>query len=298
MIAALQKPNDVKPIIQHRNTMIMSSTTWNSWSGMAFTGVSILFTCSFGIEAIAAASEADIAKQLNNPIANLVSVPLQFNYDKDLGPTEEGERTYLNVQPVIPVSLNADWTIISRTILPFIQLQDVLPGNDTGGLGDVLQSVFFSPKALVDGWTWGVGPALSLRTATDDLLGAEKWSAGPTAVALRQEHGWTYGILANHLWSYAGNGEATDVDATYLQPFLSYTTATHTSFTLNTESTYDWEADDWSVPLNASVTQVFKIGGQIMSLQLGARYWANTPEDVGPEGWGARLAYTLVFPQK
>jgi hypothetical protein len=130
------------------------------------------------------------------------------------------------------------------------------------------------------------------------LLGAEKWSAGPTAVLLKQQSGWTYGALVNHLWSYAGNGADTDVDATYLQPFLSYTTAMHTSFSLNTESTYDWEANDWSVPLNASVTQVFKIGGQIMSLQLGARYWANTPEDVGPEGWGARLVYTLVFPKK
>jgi hypothetical protein len=143
-------------------------------------------------------------------------VPFQFNYDKDLGPTEKGERTLLNIQSVIPIELNTDWNVISRTILPVIKLEDVPPGNDEDGIGDVLQSLFFSPKALVDGWTWGVGPALSLRTATDDLLGSEKWSAGPTAVALKQQSGWTFGALVNHLWSYAGDGDATDVDSTFL----------------------------------------------------------------------------------
>jgi hypothetical protein len=277
----------------------MSKTTLNNLSGSVLIGVWAVFACGVGAHpAMAEESQADIAKKLNNPIADLISVPFQFNYDQDLGPTEEGERTIVNVQPVIPIHLNADWDVISRTIVPVISLQDVPPENDEDGIGDVVQSLFLSPSALVDGWTWGVGPALSLRTATDDLLGAEKWSAGPTAVALKQEHGWTYGMLTNHLWSYAGNGEATDVDATFLQPFLVYTTATFTSFGVNTESTYDWQANDWSVPVNIFVTQVFKIGKQPMSLQLGARYWANTPEDVGPEGWGARLTYTLVFPQK
>ncbi len=276
----------------------MSSTKLNNQPRVALLGIAALLVCGIGAEAMAEESQADIAKKLNNPIADLISVPFQFNYDQDLGPTKEGERTYLNVQPVIPVHLNADWNVISRTIVPLINLQDVPPGNDTSGVGDVLQSLFFSPRALADGWTWGVGPALSLRTATDDLLGAEKWSAGPTAVALKQENGWTYGMLTNHLWSYAGNGEDTDVDATYLQPFFGYTTAMYTSYFINTESTYDWQANDWSVPINFSVTQVFKIGKQPMSIQLGARYWADTPQGVGPEGWGARLVYTLVFPQK
>ncbi len=185
----------------------MSSTKLNNWSGVALLGIAALFACGIGAQAMAEESQADIAKKLNNPIADLISVPFQFNYDQDLGPTKEGERTYLNMQPVIPIHLNADWNVISRTIVPLISLQDVPPGNDRSGVGDVLQSLFFSPRALVDGWTWGVGPALSLRTATDDLLGAEKWSAGPTAVALKQENGWTYGMLTNHLWSYAGNGE-------------------------------------------------------------------------------------------
>lgn len=259
--------------------------------------VSVLLAGAVSTAASAAESQAELAKKLNNPIADLVSVPFQLNYDDDLGPTEEGERYILNIQPVIPFHINDDWNVISRTIVPLVKLEDVPPGNSEDGVGDVLQSLFFSPRALVDGWTWGVGPALSLRTATDDLLGAEKWSAGPTAVALKQEHGWTFGMLANHLWSYAGNGDATDVDATYMQPFLGYTTSKYTTFMLNSESTYDWEGNDWSVPVNFMVTQLFKFGKQPMSIQLGARYWADTPEDVGPEGWGARLAYTLVFPK-
>jgi hypothetical protein len=259
----------------------------------------VMFVGNAGANAVEEDSRAEIAKKLNNPIASLISVPFQLNYDKDLGPTEKGERTLLNIQPVIPFDLNADWNIISRTILPVIKLEDVPPGNDEDGIGNVLQSLFFSPKALTsNGWTWGVGPALSLRTTTDELLGPEKWSAGPTAVALKQAHGWTYGALANHLWSYAGNGDDTDVNATFLQPFLAYTTAVHMTFTINTESTYDWKGDDWSVPVNFMVTQVFSIGGQPMSIQLGARYWADTPEGSGPEGWGARLTYTLVFPRK
>ncbi|MCB1695873.1 MAG: transporter [Halioglobus sp.] len=259
---------------------------------------SVLVACGFSTGSIADESQAEIAKKLNNPIAAMISVPFQFNYDEDLGPTKKGERTLLNIQPVIPIGLNEDWNIISRTILPVIKLQDVPPGNDEDGIGDVTQSLFLSPKALTsNGWTWGAGPALLLRTATDDLLGAEKWAAGPTAVALKQLDGWTYGALVNHLWSYAGNGDATEVDATFLQPFIGYTTSTFTSFFLNTESTYDWVGNDWSVPINFMVSQVFKIGKQPMSLQLGARYWADTPEGAGPEGWGGRLTYTLVLPK-
>jgi hypothetical protein len=242
-------------------------------------------------------SAANLAKQLNNPVAALISVPFQWNYDKDMGPTDDGDRQLVNIQPVVPVTLNEDWNIISRTILPLIKQDDIQPGTDQQGMGDVLQSVFLSPKdPTASGWIWGAGPALLLRTASDDLLGAEKWGAGPTAVLLKQQHGWTYGALGNHIWSYAGNGDRSDVDSTYLQPFLAFTTAGLTTYGVNTESTYDWEGNDWSVPINLMVTQLFKVGGQPMSLQAGARYWAEST-DAGPEGWGARITYTLVFPR-
>jgi hypothetical protein len=260
-------------------------------------GLAILISV-LGADALAQDSAAEIAKKLNNPIAAMISVPFQFNYDKDIGPTEEGQSTYVNIQPVIPISLNDDWNVISRTILPVKWLEDIPPGNDEDGIGDVTQSAFFSPKALTaDGWTWGVGPALLLDTATDRVLGSGKWAAGPTAVALKQANGWTVGGLTNQLWSYAGNGDRPDVNATFLQPFIGYTLPTYTTFLISTESTYNWEANEWSVPVNFQVSQVFKIGNQPMQIQLGARYWADTPDDAGPEGWGWRLAYTLVFPK-
>lgn len=149
------------------------------------------------------AQDADaLAKQLANPIASLTSVPLQLNYDDGIGPFDDGDKFYLNVQPVIPVSLGEDWNMISRTIIPLISQSDVIPGaGSQSGLGDVTQSLFFSPKALTSGgWTWGVGPVFLIPTATDDLLGGEKWGAGPTAVALKQTpNGWTYGAVQSHL---------------------------------------------------------------------------------------------------
>jgi hypothetical protein len=203
----------------------------------------------------------------------------------------------LNVQPVIPFSLNPDWNLISRTILPFISLQDFpVQGNDKSGIGDVLQSLFFSPKKpTARGFIWGAGPVLSLPTASDQLLGTEKWSAGPTAVVLKQESGWTYGVLANHLWSFAGDDDRAYVNATFLQPFLSYTLPSFTTLGVNTESTYDWRTENWSVPVNVTVTQLLKIGSQPVSLQAGLRYWADSTG--GPEDLGFRLGVTLLFPK-
>ena len=172
-------------------------------------------------------SSADLAKKLQNPVAALISVPIKYSYDTGMGPADADRDLYL-VQPVIPFSLNEDWNIISRTIMPvYIDAESpVKSGNHLTGTGDVLQSLFFSPKALTStGWVWGAGPVLSLPVANEDGLGTEKWSAGPTVVLLKQSKGWTYGALANHLWSFAGDDDRKDVSATFVQPFLSFTTA-------------------------------------------------------------------------
>jgi hypothetical protein len=248
---------------------------------------------------LAAASDAELAKQALNPIAALISLPLQLNYDENIGPAERGEKWQLNVQPVIPFSIGADWNLISRTIVPLVSQQDVAPGAGTqSGVGDITQSLFFSPKKPTSGgWIWGVGPVLLLPTGSDDRLTADKWGLGPTAVVLKQANGWTVGALANHIWSVAGDDDRGDISATFLQPFLSYTTKTLTSFTVNTESTYDWESEEWSVPVNFMVTQMLKAGTQPLTLQAGARYWAASPDGAGPEGWGFRVALTLLFPK-
>lgn len=238
--------------------------------------------------------QAELAKKLNNPIASLISLPLQSNWDFGIG-SENAMRYTLNVQPVIPFSISKDWNLITRTIAPIIHAQSpVAGGDDNTGLGDILQSFFFSPKAPTSGgWIWGAGPVILYPSGTDELS-AHKWGAGPTAVLLKQESGWTYGLLANHVWSFSGGGE-NDISTTFIQPFVGYTTKTYTTFMLNTESTYDWKKSQWTVPINLMVTQLLKIGGKPISFQVGGRYYAEKPEG-GPD-WGLRFAVTLLFPK-
>ncbi len=242
-------------------------------------------------------SDSDLAAKLSNPVASLISVPFQLNYDHGFGPND-GDRVTLNIQPVVPISLNDDWTMISRTILPVIWQNDIAgPSGDQFGLGDITQSLFFSPKAPgLGGIIWGAGPAFLIPTATDDLLGSGKLGVGPTAVVLKQTNGWTVGALANHIWSIAGDGDRSDVSSTFLQPFISYTTADAWTYGLNLESTYNWETEEWSVPVNFTVAKLVKFGKQPVSFTVGARYWAESP-DSGPEGWGFRGVVTFLFPE-
>jgi len=246
-----------------------------------------------------AADNAELARQLANPIASLISLPLQLNYDENIGPRDEGERWQLNIQPVVPSELNDDFNVISRTILPLISQDQVSPGaGSDSGIGDIVQSLFFSPKEpTADGWIWGVGPVFLVPTGSENRLTADKWGLGPTAVALRQEGPWTYGGLANHIWSVAGEDSRPDINATFLQPFMSYTTPEAVSYTMNLESTYDWENEQWSVPLNVLVTKVVKFGEQTTSIGGGLRYWVDSPESA-PEGWGLRLVFTLLYPRR
>jgi hypothetical protein len=249
-------------------------------------------------EEASGSSTADLAKKLANPVSSLISVPFQLNYDGNIGPADDGERVTLNIQPVVPVSLNDEWRMISRTILPVIHQKDIFPGaGSQTGIGDITQSLFFSPQEPgASGVIWGAGPVLLVPTASDDLLGTGKWGAGPTMILLKQSGHVTYGALANHIWSFGGDGDRADVSSTFLQPFVSLTTPDAMTYGLNIEATYDWESDEAGIPLNASVSKVMMLGRQHASLGFSLRYWLDSIP-TGPEGLGARLTFTLVFPR-
>jgi hypothetical protein len=239
----------------------------------------------------------ELAKKLANPVASLISVPLEFDYDSDIGTSDRGERWSLATKTVIPFDLNEDWNLISRTIFAYVDQEDIAPGlGNQNGLSDLQMSFFFSPKEPVQGLILGVGPVLVFPTASDVLLGTEQWSAGPTGVVLKQQGSWTFGFLAQHLWDYAGADDRASVNNTFLQPFVSFTTKTATTFTLQTESSYNWVSEEWSVPINAIVSQVVKVGSQLIQLKLGARYWVDSPE-TGPEGWGLKAGVVFLFPK-
>ena len=150
---------------------------------------------------------------------------MQLNYGQNIGSDEDGDRWMLNIQPVIPFELNSDWNLISRTILPLVSQSDIFPGGGSqSGTGDSVQSLFFSPVESRNGWIVGAGPVFLVPTGSDDLLTTDKWGAGPTGIALKQTGPWTCGALANHIWSFAGDSDRPDINATFLQPFMSYTT--------------------------------------------------------------------------
>lgn len=238
----------------------------------------------------------ELAQKLSNPVSSLISVPLQQNIDFGAG-ASDGVKGTLNIQPVVPVSLGPDWNVIVRTILPIVYQADIsAPTAHELGLGDTTQSLFFSPKHVgANGIIWGAGPALLYPTATDSLLGSDKWGLGPTIVVLRESGKSTYGLLANHIWSIGGNDARSKISATFLQPFYSHTTAKATTFILNTETSYDWIGDHWVVPINFTVAQLTKLGKQPIQFGIGARYYVEKPTG-GPD-WGIRLVLTLLFPK-
>lgn len=241
---------------------------------------------------------SDLAQELTNPIADLMTIPVQVNVDRNIGLNDVGRKTTINIQPVVPFKVGEDWNLITRTIVPLVKQKDIFPGaGSQSGVGDITLQLFLSPrKPTSSGVIWGGGAVFLLPTASDSLIGAKKWGAGPAGVALKLSGPWTYGALANHVWSFAGDDERTDINNSFMQPFLAYTWPSAWTVSLQSETNYNWELEEWSIPVNVAVAKLVFLGKLPVSLQAGVGRWLETP-DTGPEGWRFRLQANIVLPK-
>jgi hypothetical protein len=241
-------------------------------------------------------SQEALAKQAQNPVAKLISVPFQNNFNFGVGPYDATQYV-LNIQPVIPISLSEDWNLITRTILPIINQPSPAPGvRSAFGMGDINPTFFLSP-AKSEKFIWGLGPTLTFPTATDPLLGAGKYSAGPAAVALTMQGHWVIGALANNQWSYAGWG-GKNVNALLVQPFINYNLPHGWYVVTAPVITADWEADSdnrWTVPVGGGVGKIQRFGKLPINFQLQAFYNVVTPDN-GAD-WQLRFQVQFLFPK-
>ena len=245
-----------------------------------------------------AQDETDLAKKTQNPVADLISVPLQSNFNFGAG-SKERMIYILNVQPVIPINLTENWNLITRVIMPIINQPSLFPGMDSAtGLGDINPSFFLS-SAKPGGLIWGFGPTFTLPTATDELLGSEKWSMGPAAVALTIQGPWVLGALMNNQWSFAGNNKRDKVNQLLLQPFVNYNLPDGWYLTSSPIITANWAAgrggDVWTVPLGGGAGKLFRVGKLPINAQLAAYGNVAKPE-FGPD-WQLRFQIQFLFPK-
>jgi hypothetical protein len=245
------------------------------------------------------AEDIELQKKLANPVADLITVPFQYTLNLDTGPYDKPQHT-LNVQPVYPLKLGGSgWSLINRLIVPLLSNPAVAPGQERErGLGDILYQPFFSPEPK--GVIWGIGPALQLKTATDDRLGSGKWAAGPTAVALVQEGAWTLGALATQLWSFAGDDDRADVNQLQLQPIVSYRLSPKNTIGYAGIIVANWDlpsSQRWTVPLGATYSILTRPGwiATPVNYVFGGGYNIVRPDDASP--WFLRFQVNFVIPK-
>jgi hypothetical protein len=250
-------------------------------------------------ETPAAATNADaLRKAAQNPIASLISVPVQNNNNFNVGPDDRTQNV-LNIQPVIPARVSENWNLITRIITPIIYQPTVSkPVNQGGnGFGDLNPSFFLSP-AKPGKIIWGIGPTLVLPTATNPVLGQGKWSMGPSVVVLAQPGKWTLGTLVNNVWSFTGQSRRPDVNQMLFQYFINYNLQHGWYFTWQPTLTANWEAVDgsrWVVPFGGGVGRIMKLGFQPVNVT--AQFYGNAVHPSGASPWGMRLQIAFLFPK-
>lgn len=267
-----------------------------------FSAVIFFVVISWIIPSFGNASE-DLAAKTQNPVGAMYSLPLKFTFDYG---ADNGEASFLNIQPVIPVTVG-DWNLINRIIAPLIhidgqifglpEIPNPLPGDSASGLGDINYSLFVSP-ASPGKVIWGVGPSLMMDTATDDQLGSGKWSTGATGVVLVQPKPWSLGLLGRQLWSFAGDSDRDSVNQLLLEPFVNYNLDNGWYLISDMIITANWQADSgntWTVPLGGGFGKMFEIGGQKMNTKLEAYYNVEKPD--GAPDWSFSWTLQFLFPR-
>lgn len=239
----------------------------------------------------------DLAKKSQNPIADLVSLPFQSNTNFNAAPFGRTQEIF-NIQPVVPMHISADWNMISRTIVPIVSQPDPILNSNTNGIGDITQSLFFSPVnsgALI----WGAGPVFTVPSATDPILGTGKMLLGPTAVLLTTPGHWVIGVLVNNQWSVGGDPLRPSVNTFLAQPFLNYNMADGWYLTTSPVITANWLAapgQQWVVPIGGGFGRLFRIGEQPVSANIAGYY--NVINPAGAPNWQLRAQLSLLFPAK
>lgn len=242
------------------------------------------------------AGAQELADKLANPVASLISVPFQSNVDYGIGPFH-GSKYTLNFQPVIPISLTPSLNLITRYIIPIVDQHDITgEGESQFGLSDATISAWFSPVNSKNGWISGAGPAFLVPIGTNDFLSTRKWAIGPTALALKQANGLTYGFLVNQLWSFAGDKNRNDVNQMFFQPFFAKSWKSGASVSVNSEMTFNWETNTTAISLNPVVNGVTRLGKQTIQLGVGPRIPITYPENSKTD-FGIRAVLTFVFPK-
>ena len=245
----------------------------------------------------------DLRSAVQNPISSLISLPFKFTFDYG---ADNGEASFLNIQPVIPVTVG-DWNLVNRVIMPLIDtpgqvtgipgIPDPIRGDGATGLGDINYSLFLSP-VKVGKVIWGVGPSIAMPTATNDQLGSGKWSAGPTAVGLTQTDWGSVGILGRQLWSFAGDSDRRSVSQLLVEPFVNYNLDKGWFLLTDMVMTANWTADSgnrWTVPIGGGVGKMFAIGNQKMNTKVEAYYNVEKPQ--GAPDWSLNWTLQFLFPR-
>jgi hypothetical protein len=261
----------------------------------------LLLPLGIGCEALAQEkvqeSETELAKKTQNPVADLISIPLQNRMNFGIGPNHRTQNI-LNVQPVVPISLNSEWNLITRTIMPIIKQPDISTTNDnTWGIGPTLFTALLSP-ANSGSVIWGAGPAIQIPTITDDQLGSRKWGAGPSVVVLTMQGPWVIGAISNQVWSIAGSNDRPNTSTFFTNAFVNYNLPDGWYLTSSPIITADWQAtpgNKWTVPVGGGFGKIQRIGGLPFNLSVAA-YENVVRPDPGAD-WELRLQIALLLPK-